>query len=56
MTTPLPFERIIDIKDRDALRLLSRILESQITVMEAQLNQLRQVHEGVQERLQRREG
>jgi hypothetical protein len=52
MTTPIPFDRIIEIRDRDALRLVGRMLESQITVMEAQLNQLRQVQQGVEERIQ----
>lgn len=53
MTTPADWwvTTIPTIKDRDSLHLVSRLVESQLTVLEAQVNQLRQVHEAVQERL-----
>ena len=57
MTTPadlgvvnlLPF--LTQVTDRSSLQLVGRVLEAQVTVLEAQLNQLRQVNEAVQERL-----
>jgi hypothetical protein len=39
------------LRDRDSLVIVSRVLESQITVLQAQLNQIQQVHGAVQERL-----
>ena len=57
MTTPadfgvfnlLPF--LTQVTDKASLQLVDRILEAQVTVLEAQLNQLRQVKEAVQQRL-----
>lgn len=44
--------RLIDIKDRDSLRLVGRVIESQVTVLEAQLVQLKELHEGVNQQLE----
>ena len=57
MTTPadfgvinlLPF--LTQVSDRPSLQLVGRVLEAQVTVLEAQLNQRKQVHEAVQQRL-----
>ena len=57
MTTPsdfgvfnlLPF--LTQVTDKPSLELVDRVLEAQVTVLEAQLNQLRQVKEAVQQRL-----
>ena len=57
MTTPadfgvinlLPF--LTQVTDRPSLQLVDRVLEAQVTVLEAQLNQLRQVKEAVGQRL-----
>ncbi len=57
MTTPgdfgvfnlLPF--LTQVTDKASLQLVDRVLEAQVTVLEAQLNQLRQVKEAVQQRL-----
>ena len=57
MTTPadfgvfnvLPF--LTQVTDKASLQLVDRVLEAQVTVMEAQLNQLRQLKEAVQQRL-----
>jgi hypothetical protein len=57
MTTPadfgsfnlLPF--LNQVTDRPSLQLVGRLLDAQVTVLEAQLTQLRQVHEAVKERL-----
>ncbi len=57
MTTPadfgvmnlLPF--LTQVNDRPSLQLVDRVVEAQVTVLEAQLNQLRQVKEAVQQRL-----
>jgi hypothetical protein len=54
MTTPRPddFISIGLIKDRESLQLVSRVLESQRLVLEAQLTQTRQLQEAVQGRLE----
>ncbi|MDQ3980597.1 MAG: hypothetical protein M3314_13740 [Actinomycetota bacterium] len=57
MTTPadfgvfnlLPF--LTQVTDKASLQLVDRVMEAQVTVLEAQLNQLRQVKEAVQQRL-----
>lgn len=40
------------VRDREALQLVSRVLESQLTVLQAQVVQLQQVQGAVQERLE----
>jgi hypothetical protein len=45
----LPF--LTQVTDRPSLQLVDRVLEAQVTVLEAQLNQLRQVKEAVGQRL-----
>lgn len=54
MTTPLPdqFFQIPQIEDRRSLRLMSRLIEGQRTMLEAQLEQLRQMQEAVDERIE----
>ena len=54
MTTPRPddFLTLATIKDRESLQLVSRVLESQRLVLEAQLTQTRQLQEAVESRLQ----
>jgi hypothetical protein len=42
---------IPQLKDRLSLQLVSRLIESQITVMEAQVNQLQQVRKLVEEQM-----
>ena len=57
MTTPadfgvinlLPF--LTSVTDTSSLQLVGRVLEAQVTVLEAQLNQLKQVNDAVQQRL-----
>lgn len=57
MTTPadlglfnlVPF--LSQVTDRASLQLVSRMLDSQVTVLEAQLAQLKQVQEAVQDHL-----
>jgi hypothetical protein len=42
---------LAQVQDARALAVVSRVIESQITVAEAQLVQLRQVHEALQARI-----
>jgi hypothetical protein len=53
MTTPAPddYLDIAQIRDRESLVLVSRVLESQRIVLEAQLNQLQQISKAVEERM-----
>ena len=57
MTTPADFSMfnllpfLTQVTDRASLQLVGRVLESQVTVLEAQLTQLKQVHEAVQQHL-----
>jgi hypothetical protein len=59
MTTPADFGLINlvpflnQVTDRASLQLVSRMLDAQVTVVEAQLAQLKQVQEAVQEHLGR---
>lgn len=54
MTTPAPDDwiRIANITDVAALQLLSRLIQSEVTMLEARLNQLNQLNEAVNERMQ----
>ena len=53
MTTPADIwiTTIPQLKDRVSLQLVSRLIESQITIMEAQVNQLQQVRKLVDEQM-----
>ncbi|MGF1640793.1 MAG: hypothetical protein ACFCUO_07570 [Rhodospirillales bacterium] len=51
MTTPIPWDRIIEIRDREALVLVSRVFEAQINIAEAQLVQLKELKNAIDERL-----
>ena len=51
MTTPVPWERIIEIKDRNSLKLVSRVFEAQITIAEGHLAQLKELKGAIDERL-----
>lgn len=53
MTTPADpwLITIPQIRDRVTLQLVSRLIDSQITVMEAQVNQLQQVRKLVDEQM-----
>lgn len=51
MTTPIPWDRIIEIRDREALVLVSRVFEAQISVTEAQLVQLKELKGAIDERI-----
>jgi hypothetical protein len=53
MTTPRPddFISIAGIKDRASLQLVGRMIESQRTMLEAQIVQMNEMHEAVQARL-----
>ena len=53
MTTPADIwiTTIPQLKDRVSLQLVSRLIESQITTMEAQVNQLQQVRKLVDEQM-----
>lgn len=53
MTTPRPDDwlTIVQIRDRDSLVLVSRVLESQRTVLESQLTQINMLDQVVQERI-----
>ncbi len=57
MTTPADFgvfnlvPFLTQVTDRPSLQLVGRVLEAHVTVLEAQLNQLKQVQEAVQQRL-----
>lgn len=42
---------LTQVRDRESLTLVSRVLESQLTVLQAQVVQLQQVQGAVQERL-----
>ncbi|MFL5383823.1 MAG: hypothetical protein ACJ8GN_14985 [Longimicrobiaceae bacterium] len=53
MTTPIPdFLRLHEIQDVDSLRVLRRVVESQLTMAEAQVNQLQQLRGALDERTQ----
>ena len=54
MTTPRPddFLTLATITDRESLQLVSRVLESQRLVLEAQLTHMKQLQEAVQGRIQ----
>jgi hypothetical protein len=53
VTTPRPDDwlTIVQIRDRDSLVLVSRVLESQRTVLESQLTQINMLDQVVQERI-----
>lgn len=53
MTTPADpwLVTIPQLRDRVSLQLVSRLIESQVTVLEAQVNQLQQVRKLVEEQL-----
>jgi len=52
MTTPVPdWLRIVEIKDLASLQLVSRLVASQITVLQSQLAQLTDVKKMVDERV-----
>ena len=53
MTTPADIwiTTIPQLKDRVSLQLVSRLIDSQITIMEAQVNQLQQVRKLVDEQM-----
>ena len=53
MTTPADpwLVTIPQLRDRVSLQLVSRLIESQITAMEAQVNQLQQVRKLVEEQM-----
>jgi hypothetical protein len=39
------------VRDKESLQVISRILDAEVTVAEAQLNQLRQVRAGLDDRM-----
>jgi hypothetical protein len=43
--------RIAEIKDRESLQLVSRLIESQLTMLEAQVAQLQQLSKAVEDRM-----
>jgi hypothetical protein len=51
MTTPIPWDRIIEIRDREALVLVSRVFEAQISMTESQLVQLKELKGAIDERI-----
>jgi hypothetical protein len=56
MTTPRPdasdyLTLVASVRDRESLQLMARVLEGQLTVMQAELAQLQQLHSSVQERI-----
>ncbi len=51
MTTPIPWDRIVEIRDKEALVLVSRVFEAQISITEAQLVQLKELKGAIDERL-----
>ena len=56
MTTPRPdamdyLTLVSSIRDRESLQLVNRVIEGQINVMQAELAQLQQVQQGLQERM-----
>jgi hypothetical protein len=44
---------VLEINDRDSLRLVSRVIDAQITGLESQMVQLKSLQEGIQERVDR---
>lgn len=54
MTTPTPEDwlRVGNIEDVAALQLLGRIIQADVTMLEARLVQLRELEEAVNERIQ----
>ena len=42
--------QLATVRDRDSIRLVSRVLESQLTVLQAQVVQLQQVQSALEER------
>ena len=51
MTTPIPWDRIVEIRDREALTLVSRVFEAQIAMSESQLVQLKELKGAIDERI-----
>jgi hypothetical protein len=51
MTTPIPWDRIVEINDLGALKLVSRVFEAQISITEAQLGQLKELKSAIDERI-----
>jgi hypothetical protein len=51
MTTPIPWDRIVEIRDKEALVLVSRVFEAQISITEAQIVQLKELKGAIDERL-----
>ena len=43
--------RIAEIKDKESLQLVSRLIESQVTMLEAQVAQLQQLSKAVEEKM-----
>ena len=43
--------RIAEIKDKETLQLVSRLIESQVTMLEAQVAQLQQLSKAVEEKM-----
>jgi hypothetical protein len=48
--------QLATVRDRESLRLVSRVLESQLTVLQAQVVQLQQVQGALEERAKTLEG
>jgi len=54
MTTPVDvWTKLVDIKDRESLVVVSQLIKSELTVMEAQVNQLRELNKVLDQRIQR---
>ncbi len=51
MTTPVPWERVIEIKDTDSLRLISRVFDAHITIAEAQIVQMKELKGAIDDRI-----
>jgi hypothetical protein len=45
--------RVLEINDRDSLRLVSRVIDTQLTALESQLVQLKDLQAGINERVER---
>lgn len=57
MTTPRPdasdyLTLVASIRDRESLQLVARVVEGQINIMQAEMAQLQQLQQGLQERMQ----